>query len=158
MLQNVDEIANINKNIADEDVIAFYGTSGSTGMPKCVEITQKNFKYRHSFPLQKEEAMVVIVSQFEFSRSFSKALQCLFSGILTVYKSGCDDIKLLKAISLYKVTHIHQSPEFFRTMVNSPEDVFDVSSLRNVVIGGSLLRSDLLQQIRKRYKRLILSV
>ncbi len=134
----------------DDDVAIQLYTSGTTGLPKGVMLTNRNFAGLVEMGAQVEigadTVSMVAMPLFHIGGS-GWALFGMASGAHSVVVREIDPVAVLQLIPKHRITHAFLVPValLFLTMVPGVEDV-DYSSLEVIVYGASPISEDLLVQ------------
>lgn len=137
---------NPNVSITPQDLVYLIFTSGTTGKPKGVMITQQNLlnysHWFHQFLTLTQTARTALVTSFAFDLGFSGIFPpLLFGGELhilpdTVYKTPG---RLLEYVETHKLSYLKMTPSLYSTLVEHP-DFVKIRSLDTLVLGGEKIR------------------
>ncbi len=154
-LQNFSEIAELGKNVSDEeylavkaslnihDVINMQYTSGTTGFPKGVMLTHYNIinngksigdcmKFSH------EDKLLITVPLFHCFGLVLGVMACITHATSIVPIESFSPTKVMSAIMTEKCTAVHGVPTMFIAMLDHADfDKYDFSSLRTGIMAGS---------------------
>jgi fatty-acyl-CoA synthase len=142
----------------DEDAMAelFY-TSGTTGRPKGVVLTQRNL-YLHAIAgalalrVTDADTMLHVVPLFHVNGWGAPHWMTLVGGRHVMLRKF-DPGALLRLVAEHGVTHLLGVPTIFNALVNSPElGRHDLSSLRVAIIGGAPASPTLVRTIEERLR------
>ncbi|XP_075535823.1 uncharacterized protein LOC142571121 [Dermacentor variabilis] len=141
-------------NLNPDAVLAIIYSSGSSGLPKGVQITHRNIiaqviVCRHASPLMLEETDVFLcVPPIIAIGGFWLSLCALGCGCKNVLIPSTEADAIVKAIAKYKPTSTFLYPTILQKLVHSPlTDQVDTSSLTKVIVGGSTLTSSVLRSV-----------
>jgi fatty-acyl-CoA synthase len=129
---------------SDPDVIFF--TSGTTGAPKGVVLTQRANWLRTACGMQSAPVSMSIFPQFHWG-GWSFIHAAWFNGGEYVLEDGGDTDALLRAIERRRVEKFYAIPAVWRRILAGPYKDFDTSSLRHVDTGTSSTPPDLLVEL-----------
>lgn len=132
-----------------DDVALQLYTSGTTGAPKGVMLTNRNLftllnQTGQHWQLNADARSIVCMPLFHIG-GVGWALACLRHGGAVVLMQTFDAAEVLRLIEDERGTHINLVPAMIRTMVDSPEaSKHDYSSLRFVLYGTAPISKPLL--------------
>lgn len=143
LLENADPVAEIDLSAIDENaVIELFYTSGTTGHPKGVEITNRSL-YLHSlnaiigFQVSDEDTLLHVVPLFHVNGWGTPQFLTAVGGKHVMLRK-VDFGELLRLIEEERVTKILGVPTIFNGLLQYPDlKEFDLSSLKEVIIGGA---------------------
>lgn len=136
--------------VSSEDTCYQLYTSGTTGLPKGVEITNSNMLHMLdqtlSGPLDMTAEAVNLVCMPLFHVSGSGwALGGVYAGAKSILLRDVEPQKILRAMGEYGITHSVFVPAVLQFLLAQPNvDDFDFSSLRAIVYGASPITEDVL--------------
>ena len=142
----------------DDDLIQLY-TSGTTGLPKGVQLTHAN--YLAIFPLADESGglryqpgdAVLAVMPFFHVAGVNIALIALAKGARTVIVRDCVPSAMLDLIAREKVNHAFLAPAILLMLMQAPEMAgADLSSMKTLSYGASPISEDLLRRAKARFR------
>jgi fatty-acyl-CoA synthase len=128
----------------DPDVIFF--TSGTTGAPKGVVLTQRCNWLRTATGMAAAPVSMSMFPQFHWA-GWSFLHAAWFSGGHYVLEDGGDTAALLRAIERRRVEKFYAIPAVWRRILEGPYKDFDTASLRQADTGTSSTPPDLLADI-----------
>ncbi|RJX32557.1 MAG: long-chain fatty acid--CoA ligase [Desulfarculus sp.] len=140
----------------EQAAIIFY-TSGTTGNPKGVIVSHRNFCFggpniAQNFGLRADDvalAVLPMVHVFCVASPFFGSLSC---GARAVVVEGFSPERVLEAIAQYRVTWFPGVPTMFNYLLSaSDKSRHDVSSLRMGLSGGASLPVEVLKQWEARF-------
>jgi len=144
--------------LPDEDeVVALFYTSGSTGGPKGVMLTHKNLYANAihgmvSLAMTKDWVWLHAAPMFHVADA-TVVYSLVMQGGRSCFIPAFDPEACLKAIAHYKVTHLFVVPAMLNAMVNHPAfDRYDTSSLRTMIYGASPMPLDLLRRAQEKLR------
>jgi len=144
-------------DIRDEDVAHLYYTSGTTGRPKGVMLTQKNVKV-HALGTIAELQLTDSDHWFHVAPLFHLAdawatFAITWVGGKHVLIPHFEPTKVLSVIDKERITLSNLIPTMLNMMINSPDlERFDYSSLRVILSGGAPIASETVRRIIDAFK------
>ncbi|KAG4075442.1 hypothetical protein HA402_015095 [Bradysia odoriphaga] len=157
---------NVEKHVAqrvNRDQVAYIATSsGTTGLPKAVLITQMNIMsvvqgMRDAFNLAKQFLGDNIVSSsiapwFHSMGFFAMILNACSRDVTFVFLPKFDNESFLRCIQEYKVSTVSVVPPIMVFLAKSPVvDKYDLSSLKSITCGAAALSKEVEEQVRERF-------
>ncbi|WP_375772564.1 non-ribosomal peptide synthase/polyketide synthase [Archangium gephyra] len=129
-------------------------TSGSTGQPKGVQVphrTVSNFFTAMDARLQVPERGVwLAVTSISFDISVLELLWTLSRGFaVVVQKDTLDTDWLPEAVRQYAITHLQCTPSLARTLVAEPPQAEALRHLKQLLVGGEALSTELARELRR---------
>ena len=141
----------------EEDVVALFYTSGSTGGPKGVMLTHRNL-YANAMQgtvaqaINRDWVWLHGAPMFHVADG-TLAYALVMQGGRSCFLAAFDPEGFLKAVERYRVTHTFVVPAMLNAVVNHPAfDRYDTSSLRLVMYGASPMPLDLLRRAREKLR------
>ena len=141
----------------ENDVVALFYTSGSTGGPKGVMLTHKNL-YANALhgmvalAVTKDWVWLHAAPMFHVADA-TVVYSLVMQGGRSCFVPAFDPEACLGAIERYRVTHMFVVPTMLNAMVNHPAfDHYDTSSLRMMVYGASPMPLDLLRRAQEKLR------
>ena len=136
----------------DDDVIQLY-TSGTTGLPKGVQLTDANYTAFLEFASKLEWAAydegdpVLNAMPLFHVAGVNTGLLCLAQGAKAIIMKEVNPAEILKLIPEHRIRHAFFVPAVIMMLVQSPGvDKVDFSSLKGVFYGASPIAESLLVQ------------
>jgi acyl-CoA synthetase (AMP-forming)/AMP-acid ligase II len=142
----------------DDDVIQLY-TSGTTGLPKGVQLTHGNylalFRIAVDAPGLAYEAGDVVLGAMPFFHvaGVNIALIAMASGAATAIVRDVIPAIVLEVIAREKVNHAFLAPAIILMLMRAPEmETADLSSMKSLAYGASPIAEDLLVKAQARFR------
>ena len=142
----------------DDDVIQLY-TSGTTGLPKGVQLTNANFREvfhlaAHAPGLRYEAGESVLGAMpFFHIAGVNIGLIAMAGGACTAIVRDVSPDLVLRVIATEKVNHAFLAPAIILMLMQSPEIVAaDLSSMKVLAYGASPISEDLLLRAKARFR------
>ena len=155
LLAEVSPEAEIDLDSIDEEaVIELFYTSGTTGSPKAVQITNRTL-YVHTltaingFRVSDHDTLLHVVPLFHVNGWGSPQFLTAVGGKHVMLRK-VDFSEMLRLIEKEKVTKLLGVPTIFSGMLQHPElKQYDLSSLNEVIIGGAPSPLSLIEALEK---------
>ncbi|UCD15625.1 MAG: acyl--CoA ligase [Candidatus Omnitrophota bacterium] len=141
--------------INEDDMSSIFYTSGSTGHPKGVMLTYKNFDaplkcIEHHLELSSQDTILCPGLPFSHLGGLDYILLMLYFGQTLVLMQRFIPLELLKNIERHKVTLFWIVPAMYIAVLSLKEyDKFDLSSLRYAVVFGAPSSPILLKRFQR---------
>jgi len=134
--------------VAEDDPQVMFFTSGSTGLPKAVVLSNRTQRLRAmveapSYPVG---ATICMFPLFHMS-GWTTALACWLAGEHVVFVTRPDADTLLEAIDRHRGAHFYAIPAVWRRILEADRRPYDLSSLRDANTGTSATTPELLHAI-----------
>ncbi|XVS63483.1 AMP-binding protein [Actinosynnema sp. CA-299493] len=139
-----------------EDVVTILHSSGSTGLPKGVQLTHRNMIAKALLtsmvaPSGRDDKALAMPP---FHHAFGLSMMmnaCLYQGTTLVTMERFDPETFLRTIEEHRITRLYIVPTIAVLLAKSPlVDRFDLSSLRSIVSGGASLDPEIARLVRER--------
>ncbi|GAB0097773.1 luciferin 4-monooxygenase [Sergentomyia squamirostris] len=151
----------INFKIVDENIekrVAFILlSSGTTGLPKCVQISQKNVLSGFSGTLKifqdfsKDRDIVLLITPWVHNFGLLSLMRLVVFGCKMVYLPRFEDKLYLQTIEKFKISVCFVAPPLMVFFSKSPIVTKDnVTSLRKLYSGGAPLSREIIESVQKR--------
>lgn len=144
------------RRLGADDLWVINSTSGTTGLPKCVQHTQNRWRYFHQQAaanggLDTDDVFLPVVpAPFGFGLWTSHATPILL-GAATVLLDRFTPSAALEAIERYRVTVLGcVSTQFIMMLASSDLDQYDLSSLRVTFTGGEAVPFERSREFERR--------
>lgn len=137
--------------LSEEDPVAMYYSSGTTGMPKGAVITQKNWAFTgetfcESMEFQPTDIYLSVSPLFHIVFEYIIAL--IHSSTTIFIQKPFDVEEILKGMEREKATIFWGSPAMYILILNSPLfQKHDLSSLRIMIYGGAIMPEDTIKKL-----------
>ncbi|QSO46006.1 long-chain-fatty-acid--CoA ligase [Alicyclobacillus mengziensis] len=141
--------------VEDNDLCVLLYTSGTTGRPKGVELTQKNLysnakaaaSLAEQFTFDNDGRCGLVVLPLSHAFGFTMMHTSIILGERDVLLPFFHPEKVFEAIETHRVTHFSAVPAMFHALLNHPKAAdYDLSSLRLCICGSAPLPvSDILR-------------
>jgi len=141
--------------LADDDLLWLQHTSGTTGFPKAVMLTQGNAYSiaeiggnvaQAAGKFTEKTRFLQCVPSYTFAGSGWDIVGQRF-GAQTVIMDRFDAAKMMAIVEKYKISDTHIVPVMLHLILNSPEfGRYDLSSLKTITIGAAPVSSELIRR------------
>lgn len=137
-----------------DDIYSILYTSGTTGHPKGVMLTHKNFVHTAMISAQRlyctqEDVFLVAVPVYHVFGMIASILSAIFVGAKLVFVEKYDSTRVLELIEKEKVSIHHGVPSMFIKELNNPAlNQFDLSSLRTGMMAGAPCPKEVVDRVR----------
>lgn len=154
-IQQADALAERQASIDPDSPLAIVLTSGTTGIPSQVPLTNFNILnalIRHWDYLKESRARPCITQSMSHASAgiFMTLGPAVYKSTVVVPSFYFDAVKSARCIDKEKCTNILCSPIFFRYLLADPDrSKYDFSSLKSVMVGAALTQPELLHQVEK---------
>ncbi|WP_085340123.1 long-chain-fatty-acid--CoA ligase [Aquidulcibacter paucihalophilus] len=143
--------------LPDDDVIQLY-TSGTTGLPKGVQITNQNYMAFFEFGIGAQwakyeagEAVLIAMPMFHVA-GINSAILCIAQGAKAVVLEQVDPVEILRLIAVEKIAHAFVVPAVINILIQvNAKMPTDFSALKRMYYGASPIAEDLLLQAQKTF-------
>lgn len=144
------------EEVDEQDVAVIQFTSGTTGMPKAVQITHKSICFNAMVASQdlqysKKDIILLGAPLYHVLGYVGSALAAVVAGAGICLIKKFKTMIALKAIQELKCTSFHGVPVMYQYLVSECEK-FDLSSLKKGLIAGAISSELLVDQIFKKLK------
>jgi acyl-CoA synthetase (AMP-forming)/AMP-acid ligase II len=131
-----------------DDVCRLVLSSGTTGAPKVISVTERNLEYRFArSAILLERGRYLSMMGFSTLGGYQTLMSALVLGGTICFAGAPEDV--LQVIALYHVTHLIAAPFQVRSLLESQaKSGLNLPSLRHVFLAGSRLETSLLAQVR----------
>ncbi len=151
-------------NVNPDDAAIMFYTSGTTGSPKGVVLTHRNFCFggpnvAQNYGLREEDVTIAVLPLVHVFCVASPFFGSLSSGGSVVILERFKTELVFEAIAKYKVTWFPGVPTMFIYLLNGlSENRHDLSSLRMGLSGGASLPVEVLKEWEERFKAIVIEV
>ncbi|GJQ77217.1 hypothetical protein Trydic_g14886 [Trypoxylus dichotomus] len=153
---NIQNYAPIDVRIDDHIALIMF-SSGTTGLPKGVMLTHRNFNTRKAITLEPnyfyEPKTRVTLGVLPFFHLFglNTVITGLVHGRMVVVIEKFDPIIYLSCVEKYKIETITAAPAIVQLLAKSPlVDKFDLSHVKDLLVGSAPLSQTLEKAVKKR--------
>ncbi|NML08423.1 class I adenylate-forming enzyme family protein [Sphingomonas sp. G-3-2-10] len=138
----------------DEDIMAFFYTSGTSGVSKTVVHTHNSCKAISSVLLEIERSQDSVwgTGPIIWGIGFVATLgAALYVGMKAALEDDFGPARFLEAVQRERISHAAMIPSQWADLLsNHPHQDFDLSSLRMIILGGEPMSGTLLAKLRER--------
>lgn len=144
------------KNLEENDVAALQFTSGTTGLPKAVEITHRNICFnaqsiKSDLNYTEKDIILLGAPLYHILGYIATMMTAVMAGASICLIKKFRTIIALQAIQELKCTSFHGVPIMYQYMVNKYKQ-FDISSLKKGFVAGAICSDSLINRIFKEFK------
>ena len=138
-----------------DDVVFILYTSGTTGIPKGVQLTNRNMAHsawigEHAYGMTDTSTNLVAMPLFHVG-GMGYGLSAFFGGGHTVLRRDPDPVAVVQAIEEHRVTHTFLVPAVLQAVLDlEGVEAADLSSLELLVYGASPIGDAVLRRARFR--------
>jgi acyl-coenzyme A synthetase/AMP-(fatty) acid ligase len=131
-----------------DEVCRLVLSSGTTGAPKVISVTERNLQYRFArTSILIERGRFLSMMGFSTLGGYQTLMSALVLGGAVCFAGAPEDV--LAVIALYHVTHLIAAPFQVRTLLEvQAKNGLNLPSLRHVMLAGSRLETSLLTEVR----------
>jgi acyl-coenzyme A synthetase/AMP-(fatty) acid ligase len=131
-----------------DDVCRLVLSSGTTGAPKVVSVTERNLQYRFArSSILIERGRFLSMMGFSTLGGYQTLMSALVLGGAVCFAGAPEDV--LQVVALYHVTHLIAAPFQVRALLQAQtRNGLNLPSLRHVMLAGSRLETSLLSEVR----------
>ncbi|KAF5305718.1 hypothetical protein FQR65_LT07614 [Abscondita terminalis] len=171
-LKNISDVENLIAHVENyakdfdpvetnhDDTVIICMSSGTTGLPKCVELTNANVFYVIGYILDKQYINAtpkdVTVSVVPMAHIYGVIiyLSAVVSSMKLVTMKNFKPMLYLSSIEKYKATKLFAVPQIVNFLAtNEMVQDFDLSSVNDILTGGSSMEQSLYQKAREKFNR-----
>src|SRR5581483_6860406 len=133
-----------------DDVCRIVLTSGTTGKPKAVSVTERTLQYRFNrSAMLADRGRYLCMMGFSTIGGYQTLMSALVLGGAACFAGAPEDV--LQVIALYHVTHLVAAPFQIRAVLDSQtKSRFDLPSLRNVMLAGGHISNALIAEVAQK--------
>ena len=142
--------------LPDDDVIQLY-TSGTTGLPKGVQLTETNYAACFAGATQvwaqfdAQDGVLVAMPLFHVAGA-NLGMLALLQGARAVIMSEVDAVMMLRLIGEHQIRHAFLAPALINMLLQHPDmAAADVSSLSYIYYGASPISEEVLTRAQARF-------
>lgn len=142
------------EEVDEHDVAVIQFTSGTTGMPKAVQITHKSICFNamitsNDMQYSKKDIILLGAPLYHVLGYIASAMAAVVAGAGICLIKKFKTMIALKAIQELKCTSFHGVPVMYQYLVSECEK-FDLSSLKKGIVAGAVCSETLVDQIFKK--------
>jgi fatty-acyl-CoA synthase len=143
-------------DVSEDDVLAIFYTSGTTGLPKGAMLTHKNIFWTNlnmvlALDIVREERSLVVLPLFHVGGWNVNTLAVWWKGGRVVLEPSFEPDRVLDLIDRGCITSIMGVPTIYQRLADHPRfDDTDFSSLRLCICGGAPLSVSLIERWHER--------
>lgn len=148
----------IYKNFYDNQSCIIINTSGSTGLPKSVNLSQKGivnciYSTQDIFNITENDVSIQVTNYCHDMSIFDTILMAAYHGSVVVLdeKTEKNPLDWFSLIEKYNVTVWNSVPAFFDIFLSSSNDKMKSSLLllKKIIFGGDFIHTELISKIKK---------
>lgn len=145
-----------------ESTASIVYTSGTTGRPKGVMLTNANYaansaQARAALDMRETERAMCILPLFHVNGQVATVLTPIQAGASLILTEGFSPKNFFENISRYRATTFSGVPTIYSILLNLPErDRYDLSSLRLCICGAAPMPVELFNQFEQAFKTVII--
>lgn len=142
-----DDFASLKPTTNPDDTAVIMHTSGTTGMPKGIMVSQRNileaaYGYQEIQQLDEGAVTVLSVPIFHILGLSCVSTLFIFIGGTLILSSRYQVEDVLKKIKQYQANHFHSVPAIYLDILRSDCPEKDLSSLKVLVCGGAPIQAE----------------
>jgi acyl-coenzyme A synthetase/AMP-(fatty) acid ligase len=132
-----------------DDVCRLVLSSGTTGMPKVIAVSERTLEHRfRRTAITNERGRCLCMMGFSTLGGYQTLMTALALGGSVCFAGAPEDV--LQVISLFHVTHLIAAPFQIRTLLDAQaKNGLQCPSLRQVVLAGGVLPNTLIAEVRQ---------
>lgn len=142
------------QSVADDDVLQLY-TSGTTGQPKGVRLTNRNYRFFlqmraqvAGFDYRADETVLIVMPLYHVA-GVNISLAGFAGGSRVIVEKAFEPAAALRLIERERVSHVFLAPSMIQMLLQQPEiGATDLSSLRTIAYGASPIAENVLARAK----------
>ena len=148
------------RSIEDSEPLYILFTSGSTGDPKGVKVSERNLLntmvWSHTYQKWEDNDLIGITTNFGFDISLFDLFSSLYSNIPHyIIRDPKDPFNSGREIIKNKITSIFSSPSFFSSLIKSEViNTLNKSNMRQIFSGGDIFPPDHINKFKQKLPNL----
>lgn len=144
-----------------EDTAVIMYTSGTTGKPKGIMVSQNNimeatFGYVEVQGLTDKDIAIMTVPLFHILGLSCVTTMVIYLGATEILSSFYDPDDVIAKINKYRPTHFHSVPTIHLQIIDSRNPAKDLTSIRTGILGGALVSPEDMDRVEAQMPNAVL--
>lgn len=146
-----------NREAFDEDTAVIFYTSGTTGRPKGVMLTNKNVAataqiWSESMEMDANDRMHIVAPLFHCAASHVFSIPVIFQGGMVIIEEAFSPAKTIQTMEQERATIFFGVPAMYSILLNTPAlEQADLSNLRLFCYGAAPMPFELIKKVKSLY-------